>query len=544
MDELLRRYLTTKEARALKDALDDFTDSRYILSAFEAAAEDGEVVPGMDLSLSEQDELLSRYIGRAATSSDHHSSLAADTAEILQRVVDKALNQWPYTETKHVGLLSNLSNPRIERVRSSDAALVLPSFSEIRATLRSTHVIPFVSDAADRTGLQLPLFTDMYVMDALPNPDEGRLQIADRLIQLARARQVQLRKHEEVVSSIDDVDDEGEIDEGENGENKDRNIDALLPYESITALRNYFEDRTMLNLYPLAFFKSADDIREQMEADRALEKIAAVTIAAPGDASPLSPTFSGALKDLSFPPCVQNKQAMKLAYSSLQNLNSASSPQKKMDVIADTCDLLSGMLRARISVKHDNDVVDGGNGDQPSTGKTHVDVVGADDLLPALMWLILYSARLQSSGPLSISSIGFSRQPPPPPLNLLAHCSFIERYRDPTQFSGRASYCLTHLRSCLQFLVTLGFVHGESLTKTEPNNSNLTSPPPLMVMDIDNFEEVCKKCGKGEHSKFARLCVRCGSPLDSSSISSSSIFSVEQSSSLDCAPLSRRGVVV
>ena len=212
-------------------------------------------------------------------------------------------------------------------------------------------------------------------------------------------------------------------------------------------------------------------------------------------------------------------------------------------MIADTCDLLSGMLRARISVNHDNDVVDGGgNGDQPSTGKTHVDVVGADDLLPALMWLILYSARLQSSGPFSISSI--SRQPPPPPLNLLAHCSFIERYRDPTQFSGRASYCLTHLRSCLQFLVTLGFVHGESLTNTESNNSKLTFSPPPMVMDIDNFEEICKKCGKGEHSKFARLCVRCGSPLDSSSISSSSIFSVEQSSSVDCTPLSGRGVVV
>jgi hypothetical protein len=554
MDDLLRRYLTTKEARALKDALDDFTDSRYILSAFEAAAEDGEVVPGMDLSLSEQDELLSRYIGRAATSSDHHSSLAVDTAEILQRVVDKALNQWPYTETKHVGLLSNLSNPRVEKVGSLDT-LVLPSFLEIRSTFRSLHVIPFVSDAADRTGLQLPVLTDVYVMDALlANHDEGRLQIADRIIQLARARQIQLRKKDNVTATTEVVTGEGDqqfqeekVEEKNQGEGSD-DVDAMIPYESITALRNYFEDRTMLNLYPLAFLKSADDIREQVEADRALEKVSAVMIAAPGDATPISSSFTGVLKDLSFPSCVQNKQAMKLAYASLQNLNSASSPQKKMDVIADTCDLLSGMLRTRININpiqnSGNDADDNDDSATLTSVKTHVDVVGADDLLPALMWLILYSSRLQSSWD-SNNSNNKLRQAPPP-LNLLAHCSFIERYRDPTQFSGRASYCLTHLRSCLQFLITLGFVHGDVLTAG--STTSLPSPPPPMVMDIENFDEFCKKCGKGEHSKLARLCVRCGFPLDSSASSSSSSTTSTSHNSINtdfnALPLLSRGVVV
>jgi hypothetical protein len=565
MDELLRRYLTTKEARALKDALDDFTDSRYILSAFEAAAEDGEIVPGMDLSLIEQNELLSRYIGRAATSSEHHLALATDTADILQRVVEKALNHWPYTETKHVGLLSNLANPNIEKL--GPESLVLPSFSDIRAKFRSIHVIPFLSDAAERSGLILPVMTDVYVMDALmANNDEGRLKIADRIFQLSKARQVQIKKKEKKYIYNKFGKEGGEGGEGNENESED-NLDALLPYESILALRNYFETRTMLSLYSIAFFKSSDDVKEQLEADRALEKVAAATIAIPGDAIPISSSFSGVLKDLSVPPCIQNKQAMKLAFASLQKLHFAASPQRKMDVIADTCDLLSGMLRTRTCADPELYLHTADDGNSTLNSKAHVDVVGADDLLPALMWLILYSARLRSLDKKSLSFSSSSdyilhhhhQQQPPPPLNLLAHCAYIERYRDQSQFSGRASYCLTHLRSCLQFLVTLGLAHGDTLTNSTENPSL-----PLMVMDIQVEEIVCKICGKNEHSKLSRLCVRCGHPLASSSAATAATaattttttttFSLSPSSlhllssqsinDFDSLPLAGRGVVV
>jgi ribosomal protein L37E len=89
-----------------------------------------------------------------------------------------------------------------------------------------------------------------------------------------------------------------------------------------------------------------------------------------------------------------------------------------------------------------------------------------------------------------------------------------------------------------------------------------------MVMDIQVEEIVCKICGKNEHSKLSRLCVRCGHPLDSSSSSSSSssaaatptttttttTFSLSTSSlhllssqsinDFDSLPLAGRGVVV
>ena len=93
---------------------------------------------------------------------------------------------------------------------------------------------------------------------------------------------------------------------------------------------------------------------------------------------------------------------------------------------------------------------------------------------------------------------------PRPPSRSLSQ---VERFRDRDQMLTRSAYCLTHLRSCLQFLVTLGLVHeGEGEGGADGEGGAGEEDAGATV--------ACPLCGDVARSeRFARFCSRCGSEL-------------------------------
>ena len=109
-------------------------------------------------------------------------------------------------------------------------------------------------------------------------------------------------------------------------------------------------------------------------------------------------------------------------------------------------------------------------------------------LLPLLLFPLTHSLALAHS-PLARSPVR----------------SQVERFRDRDQMLTRSAYGLTHLRSCLQFLVTLGLVHeGEGGADGEGGAGEEDAGATV----------ACPLCGDVARSeRFARFCSRCGSEL-------------------------------
>jgi hypothetical protein len=230
---------------------------------------------------------------------------------------------------------------------------------------------------------------------------------------------------------------------------------------------------------------------------------------------------------------------MRQAFVALQRLGSAASAEAKMECVADACSLLTSALRygTRAGFRAGWPV-----GSVAATPKA-LDAVGADELLPALMWLLLYSARVcdacndADAGVAGAEPLPIEWVPAPSPLLLVAHCAFIERFRDPSQMFGRAAYCITHLRSSLQFLISMGLQSGPA--------------PPVLVLLTASEEAgvlLCRGCLKRwSLATSPSECERCGAELpvaEASAAAHSAITDYLPPPLLEALPLSTRGAVV
>jgi hypothetical protein len=317
-----------------------------------------------------------------------------------------------------------------------------------------------------------------------------------------------------------------------------------LPLEAGECLRNLLEAQLLSRLHPILFHTCADDVREQAEADRALARVARLAIAHAGGVTPAQVPFAGALAPLSVPAGVQSAPAMRQAFAALQRLGSAASAEAKMERVADACSLLTSALR------YGSRAGSGAGATGPAAAATKtLEAVGADELLPALMWLLLYSARVcDATGDAEVSNAAEAAEagakllpiewaPPPSPLMLIAHCAFIERFRDPSQMFGRAAYCMTHLRSSLHFLVTMGIVEAGPV------------PPALVLLSASENVGVviCRGCLRRWSLSYASsVCERCGAelPVVDASVAAQSAADFTPPPLMEALPLSTRGAAV
>jgi hypothetical protein len=225
-----------------------------------------------------------------------------------------------------------------------------------------------------------------------------------------------------------------------------------VPSEAVDLLRNHLEALLLAEVYEVAFGCSDGDVREDEATASAL---AALRRAHPDPSS------------LDVPRAASDEAVLALASAQMRRINATASPLGKMEAVADACDVLVAALklvprlapfrrrwreRGRAA---EAGAEEGGGGEGDGAGGA--EATGADDLLPALMWLVLSLHRDDDEEDEEEGrGNGVAHPPPPPPLRLLANVLFIERYRDPAQMVGKAAYCFVHLRSCLAYLDELG----------------------------------------------------------------------------------------
>jgi hypothetical protein len=193
-----------------------------------------------------------------------------------------------------------------------------------------------------------------------------------------------------------------------------------LPAEAGEVLRNFLEAELLAQLHQVAFLRSEDDRREQAGADRALARVSAAAIAAPGGAAPVSSPLPGRLSQLAVPPAVQRADVLRLCVAALQRMNCTASAEGKMEAVADCCAVIATALRWHAQLAALSSGGGGGGGGD----------VGADELLPALMWVILFAARLEAprraAGEAADAGAGAAAHAP---LRLVANCSYVSQMR-------------------------------------------------------------------------------------------------------------------
>ena len=120
---------------------------------------------------------------------------------------------------------------------------------------------------------------------------------------------------------------------------------------------------------------------------------------------------------LRVPDGARSPLVLRTAVHELRAINARAAPEDKLACLASACTVLYKAL-----AQHARRTA--GAGAQPAS---------ADDFLPALMYAVLQAA----------------------PPRLVSNIAYIERFRDSDQLLGVAGYCLTNLRSCMQYLRTL-----------------------------------------------------------------------------------------
>jgi len=171
------------------------------------------------------------------------------------------------------------------------------------------------------------------------------------------------------------------------------------PPEAIDYLRNALERHAMVFLHRLVFAVAPED---RAEDDACAAALARLRWLAP--------------EDLRVPEGARSPLVLRTAVHELRALNARAVPEEKLACLASACTVLYKALATHTRRA-------GARGA----------AAGADDFLPAMIYAVL--------------------QANPP--RLASNLAYIERFRDGDQLMGIAGYCLTNLRSCVQYLRTL-----------------------------------------------------------------------------------------
>ena len=175
---------------------------------------------------------------------------------------------------------------------------------------------------------------------------------------------------------------------------------ASVPLEAIDYLRNTLERHAMVFLHRLVFAVAPEDCAEDDAVAAALLRLRWL----PPEA-------------LRVPEGARSPLVLRTAVHELRAINARAAPEDKLASLASACTVLYKAL-----AQHARRTA--GAGAQPAS---------ADDFLPALIYTVLQAA----------------------PPRLVSNIAYIERFRDGDQLLGVAGYCLTNLRSCMQYLRTL-----------------------------------------------------------------------------------------
>lgn len=118
---------------------------------------------------------------------------------------------------------------------------------------------------------------------------------------------------------------------------------------------------------------------------------------------------------LDIKPSVQNEVAWSISQDELGRMNLARCPEDKMKCIEKSCGVIFSMLNLTRS----------------SCDTSSFSRPGADDFLPIFIYLVLTS-RIE---------------------RLFSNCEYIAQYRNPSDLTSQAGYCLVNLRSAVEFIL-------------------------------------------------------------------------------------------
>lgn len=256
--------------------------------------------------------------------------------------------------------------------------------------------------------------------------------------------------------------------------------DPSLPIEVVDNVRNHFENILLDELYDITFHVCDEDVQEETKTASLIYQRARYYFSRPDE--------------LDIPLAVRDERVLQLAAAELRKINHYSSPELKMLCIANASDILVRALK--LGPRPFDSVPVFTTYDKPLY-KTQA--TGADDLLPGILWLILYCFQqeytvydtkgidYESVPTMTATTLHRSLSSPwskyrwstitgsPFPslghaLLLTSNSLYIQRFRDHAQMVGKTGYCYVHLQSCLHYILSL------NLPSSDPNETNTDHP--------------------------------------------------------------------
>jgi hypothetical protein len=198
---------------------------------------------------------------------------------------------------------------------------------------------------------------------------------------------------------------------------------VVWPQEVMDYLRSQFERLIMQELVDISFRVTHADTAADADTALVLRSLQWLPPSA-----------------LHVPPAISKPLVLSAAVQELRSINAFAAPEDKLERIVAACGIFSKALSQHARR------VEGAHG---AAFRGEEDAVGADELLPAVIYLALQAN----------------------PAHLASNLAYIERFRDPQAMFSRAGYCFVHFRSAVNYLLSLDPRTAQSQPAAPPSHA-------------------------------------------------------------------------